>query len=77
VRRAQVYIEALVVEITSNKASEFGVQWIGLSGDSTSKYRVGGVQSFNNNGTNNIINLAAAAAGVGSSSASTTSTLPR
>jgi general secretion pathway protein D len=76
VRRAQVYIEALVVEITSNKASEFGVQWIGLSGDSTSKYRVGGVQSFNNNGTNNIINLAAAAAGVGSSSASTTSTLP-
>jgi general secretion pathway protein D len=64
VRRAQVYIEALVVEITSNKASEFGVQWIGLSGDSTSKYRVGGVQSFNGgNGTNNIINLAAAAAG--------------
>ena len=64
VRRAQVYIEALVVEVTSNKASEFGVQWLGLSGDSTSRYRVGGVQSFNNNGTNNVINLAAAAAGL-------------
>ncbi len=76
VRRAQVYIEALVVEVTSNKASEFGVQWIGLSGDSTSKYRVGGVQSFNNNGTNNIINLAAAAAGVSSSTSTTGSTLP-
>ncbi|MFK3739499.1 type II secretion system secretin GspD [Massilia sp. TN1-12] len=76
VRRAQVYIEALVVEVTSNKASEFGVQWIGLSGDSSSKYRVGGVQSFNNNGTNNIINLAAAAAGVSSSTSTGGSTLP-
>jgi general secretion pathway protein D len=78
VRRAQVYIEALVVEITSNKASEFGVQWIGLSGDSTSKYRVGGVQSFNSGGTNNIINLAAAAAGVGGTGTTggTGSTLP-
>ena len=76
VRRAQVYIEALVVEVTSNKASEFGVQWIGLSGDSTSKYRVGGVQSFNNNGTNNIINLAAAASGLGSTSTTGGSALP-
>ncbi|MEW6024233.1 MAG: type II secretion system secretin GspD [Pseudomonadota bacterium] len=61
VRRAQVYIEALVVEMTSSKASEFGVQWLGLSGDNASKYRVGGVQSFNSTGTNNLINLAAAA----------------
>jgi general secretion pathway protein D len=62
VRRAQVYIEALVVEITSNKASEFGVQWLGLSGNDASKYRVGGLQSFTG-GSNNIVNLAAAAAG--------------
>jgi type II secretion system protein D len=33
VRRAQVYIEALVVEVTSNDAAEFGVQWVGLTGD--------------------------------------------
>jgi len=46
VRRAQVYIEALIVEVTSAKASEFGVQWLGLSGDSTSNYRVGALQSF-------------------------------
>jgi general secretion pathway protein D len=63
VRRAQVYIEALVVEVTSNKASEFGVQWVGLSGSDSSRYRVGGLQSFNSGGSNNIINLAAAAAG--------------
>jgi general secretion pathway protein D len=65
VRRAQVYIEALVVEMNSQKASEFGVQWLGLSGSDTSKYRVGGVQSFSStNGS--IIDLAAAArAGLG------------
>ncbi|HEU4376303.1 MAG TPA: type II secretion system secretin GspD, partial [Telluria sp.] len=33
VRRAQVYIEALVVEVNSDKASEFGVQWLAASGD--------------------------------------------
>jgi len=30
-RRAQVYVEALVVELTLGKAAEFGVQWQGLS----------------------------------------------
>ena len=60
VRRAQVYIEALVVEVTSNKASEFGVQWVGASGDSDSKYRIGGLQSFATNGNSNIVNLAGA-----------------
>ncbi|VXC16635.1 type II secretion system secretin GspD [Massilia sp. 9I] len=62
VRRAQVYIEALVVEVTSNKASEFGVQWIGASGDSDSKYRVGGIQNFTGGAQgSSIVNLAAAA----------------
>jgi general secretion pathway protein D len=61
VRRAQVYIESLIVEVTSNKASEFGVQWVGASGNNSSNYRVGGLQSFSS-GTNNIVNLAAAAA---------------
>jgi general secretion pathway protein D len=27
VRRAQVYVEALVVEVTADKAAEFGIQW--------------------------------------------------
>ena len=58
VRRAQVYIEALIVEVTSAKASEFGVQWLGLSGDSSSKYRVGALQSFATGTTNNIAALA-------------------
>ncbi len=32
VRRAQVYVEALIAEITSDKAAEFGVQWQKLGG---------------------------------------------
>ncbi|THC41616.1 type II secretion system secretin GspD [Massilia sp. Mn16-1_5] len=77
VRRAQVYIEALVVEMNSQKAAEFGVQWLGLSGSDTSKYRVGGIQSFNSGSANNIVNLAAAArAGFGSGTSSSVPSLP-
>jgi general secretion pathway protein D len=74
VRRAQVYIEALVVEVTSTDASEFGVQWVGLTGNNNSSYRVGGLQSFSLGGSsNNIVNLAlAAATGISGSSGSTT-----
>jgi general secretion pathway protein D len=32
VRRAQVYVEALIAEVTADKAAEFGVQWQDLSG---------------------------------------------
>jgi general secretion pathway protein D len=46
VRRAQVYIEALVVEVNAAKAAELGVQWVGLTGDSGSSYRVGGLTNF-------------------------------
>lgn len=62
VRRAQVYIEALVVEVSSNKASEFGVQWVGATGDSDSKYRFGGLQNYSGGGSSSsIVNLALAA----------------
>ncbi|GAB3473230.1 type II secretion system secretin GspD [Massilia terrae] len=61
VRRAQVYIEAMVVEVTSNKASDFGVQWVALSGDQSSNYRVGGLQNFGVGQPGNIVNLALAA----------------
>jgi general secretion pathway protein D len=60
-RRAQVYIESLIVEVTANRAAEFGIQWAGLSGDTGSKYRVGTVTGFSSGG-NNLINQAIAAA---------------
>src|SRR5204862_6977059 len=31
VRRAQVYVEALIAEITADRAAEFGIQWQDLS----------------------------------------------
>ncbi len=61
VRRAQVYIESLIVEVDVTKGSEFGVQWLGLTGNSASAYRVGGVQSFTAGSSNNIVSLAAGA----------------
>lgn len=58
-RRAQVYIESLIVEVSANTAAQIGVQWAGLSGDSTSNYRVGSVTGFSTGG-NNLISQAAA-----------------
>ncbi len=57
VRRAQIYIESLIVEVSAKKAAEFGIQWLGLSGNSTSNYRVGAASTFS---TDNIAGLAAA-----------------
>ena len=51
-RRAQVYVESLIVEISASRAAEFGVQWAGLSGDSGSSYRVGTLTGFSQGGNN-------------------------
>ena len=58
VRRAQVYIESLIVEVSAKKAAEFGIQWLGLSGNSKSDYRIGAASTAS---TDNILGLAAAA----------------
>lgn len=58
-RRAQVLVESLIVEVSADKAAEFGVQWIGLSGDGNSRYRIGGGTSFSTGG-NNLVNQAIA-----------------
>jgi general secretion pathway protein D len=60
-RRAQVHVESMIVEVTSDKAAEFGVQWAGLSGDINSRYRVGTVTGFGTGG-NNLISQAVAQA---------------
>ncbi len=69
-RRAQVYIESLIVEVNSDKAAEFGIQWLGLTGDQNSKFRLGGVTAFNGNssdvpasGVNSITSLIGAKTG--------------
>ncbi len=49
-RRAQVFVEALIVEIAANKAAEFGIQWQAIpSGAGTTNATTGfGLQNFNN-----------------------------
>ena len=82
VRRAQVYIEALIVEVSAEKSAEFSIQWLGLTGNSNSSYRLGGVSAFGSqasvsssgviSGTsNNIISLAANAITTSSSGSNT------
>lgn len=62
VRRAQVYVESLIVEVTSEKAAEFGVQWLsGLSRASNGTGRTGfGGTSFSNSSGSVSIQAAAA-----------------
>jgi general secretion pathway protein D len=62
-RRAQVYIESLIVEVSATKAAELGVQWAGLSGNSNSSVRVGALTGFNSGGNNLISQAAANASG--------------
>lgn len=49
VRRAQVFIEALIAEITTEKASQLGVQW--FTGDQAGKGSLGAVTNFPGTGT--------------------------
>jgi general secretion pathway protein D len=70
IRRAQVQVEALIVEIDVNKSSNLGVQWI-LYGQGNS-YTPAAVTNFPGSGTPGIVDLAAAALSGGVSSAATT-----
>jgi general secretion pathway protein D len=46
-RRAQVFIEALIVEVTSDKAGEFGIQWQVLTGAEANRSGVQGIGGTN------------------------------
>jgi general secretion pathway protein D len=57
IRRAQVEVEALIVEVDVNKSADIGVQWL-LDGGSTLGY---GVTNFPGSSGTGIVDLAAAA----------------
>ncbi len=63
-RRAQVYIESLIVEVSGDNAADFGFQWQGLIGQSGDRY---GVFAGTNTtvGGPSIIDLSKTVAGVG------------
>jgi general secretion pathway protein D len=46
-RRAQVYVEALIVEIAATKAAEFGIQWQVVNNPSPTGTSGFGIQNFN------------------------------
>jgi general secretion pathway protein D len=75
-RRAQVYIESLIVELSSDKAAQLGVQWQGLLslGSNTSVY---GGSNFATTTSQGIVNLTATgyAAGANGAAATAASTL--
>ena len=63
VRRAEVYVEALIVEVSATKAAQLGVQWESALGSASGSNAIVGGTNFNNlsNGVHsNIIGLQAA-----------------
>jgi general secretion pathway protein D len=62
-RRAQVYIESMIVEVAGGDAADFGFQWQGLLGSSGGKYgALAGTNFTPVGGTGNIISVGTAAA---------------
>ena len=59
-RRAQVFVESLIAEVSADKAAEFGVQW--MSGTGTSGSNVGILGTNFAVGGTNLLTLAAGAA---------------
>jgi general secretion pathway protein D len=58
-RRAQVFVEALIVEVSSSTAAEFGIQWQDISGlNRTGTQVIGGTNFSSRGGGANIIDAA-------------------
>ena len=69
-RRAQVYIESLIVEVTGDNAADFGFQWQGLIASSSQTNALVGGTNFGTTG--NLLALTAAQLGGGTSTTPTT-----
>ncbi|MBL8326517.1 MAG: type II secretion system secretin GspD, partial [Rubrivivax sp.] len=62
-RRAQVYIESMIVEVSGGDAADLGFQWQGLLGESGDKWGVAGGTNFSSpSGQGNLIGITGAAA---------------
>ena len=80
VRRAQVYVESMMVSVDATKAAQAGIQWQGLFGAGNSAFVGGGTNFTSASGAGNIVNLAVAAGTLSTTTttagASTTVTSP-
>jgi general secretion pathway protein D len=61
-RRAQVFVESLIAEVSEDKAAEFGVQWMSGTGSGSDGSTVGLLGTNFNVGGTNVFNLAAGVA---------------
>lgn len=67
-RRAQIYIESLIAEVTTTNGAQLGIQWMGGALSSNGNGVVGG-SSFNGSNSTGIVNLSAALAAAQGSTA--------
>jgi general secretion pathway protein D len=66
VRRPQIFVEALIVEVTADKAAEFGVQWQNLTGvNKAGSNIIGGTNYGSLTGSNSGNNIIGAATNIG------------
>lgn len=65
-RRAQVYVETLVMEVSAQRLQELGVQWQALSGAGRDAARVVGASSFGSNSQPGILNASSGNGGFSS-----------
>jgi general secretion pathway protein D len=79
-RRAQVYIESLIVEVSAQKAAEFGIQWQFLDVQDGSARAIGGTNFTNLDGGGSILqatqNIATAGGGINLGVVTGTTTIP-
>ncbi len=75
-RRAQIYVESMIVKVDASRSAEFGIQWQGLLSNSGNTRGVFAGTNFGSGG-NNILNLSVASAtGSTTTSGSSSLTLP-
>ena len=73
-RRAQVYVETLIVKVDATKAAEFGFQWQSLLGNTNTDSKVVGVAGTNFGSVGNIIDLSLSGGSTSTGSTTTTTT---
>ena len=74
-RRAQIYVESMIVKVDAQKAADFGIQWQGLLANGNNTTGLVGGTNFGTGG-NNIINLSLSGASAGSGGTTSSLTVP-
>jgi general secretion pathway protein D len=71
-RRAQIFVESMIVKVDASKTADFGIQWQGLLANNSNTRGIVAGTNFGSGG-NNIINLSLSGASTSTSGTTTTS----